>query len=251
MRSRSRRRARTSSWSLPRPRCARRSRRSATTSSAPTRASRSRSTSRARRSCARSSSTARRSTSSRRRISSHMDELVRAQARRQAPVVFARNEPVIVVAKEQAGAVRAFADLPAANRIVIGTAGGADRSLHAADPRPRGAEPRRRLSRARGGEGRLARAQRAASPRQGELSARPTPASSTGPTRSTAEDRVTRRDHPAGPQRHRRVSDRCGRGRSASRARARVGSSCVLSPDGQQALQRAASSLPRAALASP
>ncbi len=49
----------------------------------------------------------------------HMDELVRA-SRATAPVVFARNEPVIVVATEAAVAIRGLADLPAATRIVIG-----------------------------------------------------------------------------------------------------------------------------------
>lgn len=37
-----------------------------------------------------------------------------------APVVFARNEPVIVVAPEAAELVRGFADLPRAERIVVG-----------------------------------------------------------------------------------------------------------------------------------
>ncbi|WP_437836914.1 molybdate ABC transporter substrate-binding protein [Sorangium sp. So ce1153] len=49
----------------------------------------------------------------------HMAELVKAQ-RASSPAVFARNEPVIVVAKESAGAIRGLADLPAADRIVIG-----------------------------------------------------------------------------------------------------------------------------------
>jgi molybdate transport system substrate-binding protein len=49
----------------------------------------------------------------------HMDELVRA-TRVAAPVVFARNEPVVIVARESAATVRTFADLPAASRIVIG-----------------------------------------------------------------------------------------------------------------------------------
>lgn len=50
----------------------------------------------------------------------HMDELVRA-SRVASPVVFARNEPVVALAKESAGAIRTFADLPNATRIVIGT----------------------------------------------------------------------------------------------------------------------------------
>lgn len=50
----------------------------------------------------------------------HMDELVRA-GRASAPVVFARNEPVVVVAREAAQAIRGFADLPSAARIVVGT----------------------------------------------------------------------------------------------------------------------------------
>jgi molybdate transport system substrate-binding protein len=49
----------------------------------------------------------------------HMDELVRG-GRASAPVVFTRNEPVIVVAKEAAQAIRGIADLPSATRIVIG-----------------------------------------------------------------------------------------------------------------------------------
>jgi molybdate transport system substrate-binding protein len=50
----------------------------------------------------------------------HMDELVRA-GRAKAPVVFARNEPVIVVSREAAGTIKSLADLPNANRLVIGT----------------------------------------------------------------------------------------------------------------------------------
>jgi molybdate transport system substrate-binding protein len=50
----------------------------------------------------------------------HMGELDRA-ARVADPVVFARNEPVIVVAREQVATVKAFADLPSVKRIVIGT----------------------------------------------------------------------------------------------------------------------------------
>lgn len=38
-----------------------------------------------------------------------------------APVVFARNEPVLVVATEAATTIRAFADLSAASRIVVGS----------------------------------------------------------------------------------------------------------------------------------
>ncbi|WP_437877411.1 molybdate ABC transporter substrate-binding protein [Sorangium sp. So ce513] len=49
----------------------------------------------------------------------HMDELVEA-GRAAGPVVFARNEPVIVVARESAGAIRGLADLPAASRVVLG-----------------------------------------------------------------------------------------------------------------------------------
>lgn len=50
----------------------------------------------------------------------HMDELVRA-GRALAPVVFARNEPVLVVAEEAAATLRSLADLPTAERIVVGT----------------------------------------------------------------------------------------------------------------------------------
>lgn len=49
----------------------------------------------------------------------HMGALVDA-SRASNPVVFARNEPVVVVASEAAAVVRTFADLPAAERIVIG-----------------------------------------------------------------------------------------------------------------------------------
>lgn len=50
----------------------------------------------------------------------HMDELVRA-SRVTGPVVFARNEPVIVVSSEASSSVRSLAELPSATRIVIGT----------------------------------------------------------------------------------------------------------------------------------
>jgi molybdate transport system substrate-binding protein len=36
-------------------------------------------------------------------------------------VVFARNEPVIVVSTEVAATIRSLADLPSATRIVVGT----------------------------------------------------------------------------------------------------------------------------------
>ncbi len=49
-----------------------------------------------------------------------MGEVVQA-ALASAPVVFARNEPVVVVSRESAGALRTFADLPSATRLVIGT----------------------------------------------------------------------------------------------------------------------------------
>jgi molybdate transport system substrate-binding protein len=49
----------------------------------------------------------------------HMEEL-RAQKRVASPVVFARNEPVVVVSKEQAPTLQAFGDLPSAKRIVVG-----------------------------------------------------------------------------------------------------------------------------------
>lgn len=48
-----------------------------------------------------------------------MDELLRA-GRVLGPVVFARNEPVLVVAQESAGAIRGLGDLPGASRLVIG-----------------------------------------------------------------------------------------------------------------------------------
>jgi molybdate transport system substrate-binding protein len=49
----------------------------------------------------------------------HMAELVKA-GRATAPVLFARNEPVIVVAKEAAQTIHGLADLPGAARLVIG-----------------------------------------------------------------------------------------------------------------------------------
>lgn len=50
----------------------------------------------------------------------HMQELV-AAGRVTGPVVFARNEPVLVVAKDAAEKIHGLADLPSAERIVIGT----------------------------------------------------------------------------------------------------------------------------------
>ena len=50
----------------------------------------------------------------------HMEALVHG-SRASAPVVFARNEPVIVVATEAAASIRSIADLPSAARIVVGT----------------------------------------------------------------------------------------------------------------------------------
>jgi molybdate transport system substrate-binding protein len=49
----------------------------------------------------------------------HMQELLSA-GRVAQPTVFTRNEPVIVVAQEAAATLRGLADLPAAERIVIG-----------------------------------------------------------------------------------------------------------------------------------
>jgi molybdate transport system substrate-binding protein len=49
----------------------------------------------------------------------HMAELVR-QKLVAGPVVFARNEPVVVVADESAARIKALADLPNAERLVIG-----------------------------------------------------------------------------------------------------------------------------------
>lgn len=49
----------------------------------------------------------------------HMQELLQA-GRVTAPVTFARNEPVLVVAREKAGSIRVFSDLPRADRIIIG-----------------------------------------------------------------------------------------------------------------------------------
>lgn len=50
----------------------------------------------------------------------HMDELVKA-GRASAPAIFARNEPVVVVSKGQITKLKAFADLPRVEHIVIGT----------------------------------------------------------------------------------------------------------------------------------
>jgi len=49
----------------------------------------------------------------------HMGELVKA-GRVTEPVTFARNEPVLVVAKESAGKILSVADLPKATRVIIG-----------------------------------------------------------------------------------------------------------------------------------
>ena len=49
----------------------------------------------------------------------HMNELVAAR-RANAPALFARNEPVMIVTRALAGTLEAFADLPAAGRIVVG-----------------------------------------------------------------------------------------------------------------------------------
>jgi len=49
----------------------------------------------------------------------HMKALLDA-GKVEAPRVFAENEPVIVVASEKVGSIRALADLPSAARIVIG-----------------------------------------------------------------------------------------------------------------------------------
>ncbi len=50
----------------------------------------------------------------------HMDELVRT-SKVTSQVVFARNEPVVIISKESGNTIRDFAGLPNANRIVIGT----------------------------------------------------------------------------------------------------------------------------------
>jgi molybdate transport system substrate-binding protein len=49
----------------------------------------------------------------------HMGELLAAK-QVNAPTTFARNEPVMVVASEQAGSLKAFADLPKAKKTVFG-----------------------------------------------------------------------------------------------------------------------------------
>lgn len=50
----------------------------------------------------------------------HMQALERA-GKVSNPVIFARNEPVIVVSKDATGTIQSLADLPRAERIVIGT----------------------------------------------------------------------------------------------------------------------------------
>jgi len=50
----------------------------------------------------------------------NMNELSHA-SKVEAPAVFARNEPVVVVARESAISVASFADLPKVTRIVLGT----------------------------------------------------------------------------------------------------------------------------------
>ncbi|WP_437681609.1 molybdate ABC transporter substrate-binding protein [Sorangium sp. So ce131] len=47
-------------------------------------------------------------------------EALRAAGKVEAPVVFARNEPVVIVAKGSSPAIRTLADLPGAARIVLG-----------------------------------------------------------------------------------------------------------------------------------
>jgi len=49
----------------------------------------------------------------------HMGELLKASVVNE-PVTFARNEPVIVVSRDSAEKIRSLADLPSAERIVIG-----------------------------------------------------------------------------------------------------------------------------------
>lgn len=51
----------------------------------------------------------------------HMEALRKA-GRVQAPVLFAHNEPVVVVAKESASKVKSLSDLPGLERIVLGSA---------------------------------------------------------------------------------------------------------------------------------
>lgn len=49
-----------------------------------------------------------------------MTELVKA-AQVEPPAVFAKNEPILAVSRESAGKINGIADLPSANRIIIGT----------------------------------------------------------------------------------------------------------------------------------
>jgi molybdate transport system substrate-binding protein len=49
----------------------------------------------------------------------HLGELVKA-GRVEAPTIFARNTPVVVLTKEAAAKVHGFADLPSLDRIVVG-----------------------------------------------------------------------------------------------------------------------------------
>jgi molybdate transport system substrate-binding protein len=50
----------------------------------------------------------------------HMDALAKASLAL-SPVLFARNEPIVVVAKDSSERIRTFADVPNAERIVLGT----------------------------------------------------------------------------------------------------------------------------------
>jgi molybdate transport system substrate-binding protein len=52
----------------------------------------------------------------------HMAALEKA-GRVGPPALFARNEPVLVVARDKSAAIKSFADLPAAEKIVLGAAG--------------------------------------------------------------------------------------------------------------------------------
>ena len=96
----------------------------------------------------------------------HMDALL-SQGLVVAPSVFTCNEPVVVVRTALATSIKTLADLPRAERIVIGVPDvpiGAYTLQILEEGR---GEVRRRLSRARRGEGGVARAERAAGAGEG------------------------------------------------------------------------------------
>ena len=119
----------------------------------------------------------------------HMDALL-SQGLVVAPSVFTCNEPVVVVRTALATSIKTLADLPRAERIVIGVPEVPIGAYTLQILKKAAAKLRRRLSQARRGEGRVARAERAAGAGEGRRSARRTPASSTAATRSRPRGKV-------------------------------------------------------------